>query len=104
VTYQRDPNDPTRRTGVGMRRDDGSWGVFPAVLGVIFLLLVGLIAYNMYTGDTGNNAANPTASNSTSGASTNNNSTNMAPKTTPSATPATPATPPPAATPPATNQ
>lgn len=99
MTYQRDPNDPVtgRRTGMGMRRDDGSWGVFPAVLGVIFLLLVGLIAYNMYSGDTGTNRANPTASNST----TNNNPTNVAPGAPPASKPA-PTTPP--ATPPATNK
>jgi len=78
---------------MGMRRDDGSWGVFPAVLGVIFLLLVGLIAYNMYSGDnTGANRANPQASNSTSTPTPNTNPT-MAPKTTPTP-PATPATPP----------
>lgn len=94
MTYQRDPNDPVTgpRTATGMRRDDGSWGVFPAVLGVIFLLLVGLIAYNMYTGDTGANRANPTASNSTSGATTNNNPAVIAPTTPPANT--TPATPP----------
>lgn len=92
MTYQRDPNDPMagRKTGMGMRRDDGSWGVFPAVLGVIFLLLVGLIAYNMYSGDTASNRANPTASNSTT-------NTNPAPTTPPAATPPTA----PTATPPA---
>lgn len=94
MTYQRDPNDPVTgsRTNMGMRRDDGSWGVFPAVLGVIFLLLVGLIAYNMYTGDTGANRANPTASNSTTmSPSTTNNSTNVAPSTPPATTTTPPA-------------
>lgn len=81
---------------MGVRRNDGSWGVFPAVLGVIFLLLVGLIAYNMYSGDTAANRANPTAANTT----TNNGSTSVTPSTPPAATapttPTAPATPPPA--------
>lgn len=61
MTYQRDPNDPMpveRRAGI---REEDSWGVFPAVLGVVFLLLVGLIAYNMYNGNTGPASVNPSA-------------------------------------------
>jgi hypothetical protein len=62
MTYQRDPNDPMpveRRAGI---REEDSWSVFPAVLGVVFLLLVGLIAYNMYNGSTtGPTSVNPSA-------------------------------------------
>ncbi len=86
MTYQRDPDDrlsTSRR--MNLTRADGSWGVFPAVLGIVFLLLVGLIAYNMYNGNTtGPSSVNPSA---------------QAPATTPSTPSTTPNTTPPATTP-----
>lgn len=100
MTYQRDPNDPAtnRRTRMGMRDSDGSWGVFPVVLGVIFLLLVGLIAYNMYAADTPE-TANPSAQapvTNPSGTGTSPPATTPPTTTPPANAPATPPTVPPA--------
>ncbi len=53
MTYQRDPDERlTTGQRTSVREEENSWGVFPAVLGVVFLLLVGLIAYNMYNSST----------------------------------------------------
>lgn len=98
MTYQRDPNDPlardpmtgepvaTRRPDMSTRRREESWGAFPAVIGVVFLLLVGLIAYNMYNNDTVPNPGSPSA---------------QAPVTNPSGTTVTPKATAPATEPPA---
>lgn len=84
MTYQRDPNDPMagRRTDMSIRRDNESWGAFPAVIGVVFLLLVGLIAYNMYHNETVPNPGSPSAQ----APVTNPSGTTVAPKATPPAT------------------
>ncbi|MDX2202385.1 MAG: hypothetical protein NW223_06535 [Hyphomicrobiaceae bacterium] len=96
MSYQRDPNAQPRPPRTGTR--GAATGMLPTILGVVFLLLVGLLAYNMYTGaETAPSSLNPSAQAPTNTSPSNTSPPNVAPapKTTtpPNAAPGAPATP-----------
>jgi hypothetical protein len=43
MTYQRDPERPTRRPRDYIRRDDGSWSPLAFLLGAVLLVLIGWV-------------------------------------------------------------